>query len=242
MKVRVCIVAIVASGLSCWGASRAAAQGPVRTVTIQEAVDEAVQRNLGLLAQRANLSVADAAVITARLRPNPVLSGGANSLDWLGTGFNEVNNAGPQEYSLRVDVPFERAHKRELRMAVADDAKRLAEAQFADAVRRLKLDVTIAAIDALEAKAKLQLAQDNLQALERLLQLNERRLTSGAIPPVEVSRSRVAMLQYRGTVRTAQLSLAQARLKLLPLLGRTPGSELVDIDDRLGVAPAAASP
>jgi len=242
MKVRVCVVAIVATGLSCWGASRAAAQGAVRTLTIQEAVDEAVQRNLGLLAQRANLSVADAAVITARLRPNPVLSGGANSLDWLGTGFNEVNNAGPQEYAVRVDVPFERARKRELRTELADQGKQIAEAQFAEAVRRVKLDVVLASIDVLEAKARLQLAEDNLQALERIVQLNERRLTSGAIPPIEVSRSRVAMLQYRGNVRSAQLALTEARLKLLPLVGHKPDEALVDIDDRLGLMPAIASP
>ena len=43
----------------------------VRTLTIEEAVAEAVQRNLSLLAQRANLSVADANVLTAGgpLRP-----------------------------------------------------------------------------------------------------------------------------------------------------------------------------
>jgi cobalt-zinc-cadmium efflux system outer membrane protein len=237
-----CCVFVLAAAMSCVGAASVAAQGPVRTLTIDEAVKEAVERNLGLLAERANLSIAEAALITARLRPNPVLSGGADSLDWLGTGFNEVNGAGPPQYSVRIDVPFERAHKRELRTQVADQARRLAEAQFAEAVRRLKLDVTLASIDVLEAKAKVQLAQDNLHALERLLQLNVRRLTSGAIPGVEVSRSRVAMLQYRGSVRTAQLSLIQARLKLLPLLGRRTGDQPIDIDDRLGLTPALSSP
>ena len=242
MKVRVCVVAIFATGLCGYGATSVAGQGAVRTLTIQEAVDEAVQRNLGLLAQRANLSVADAAIITARLRPNPVVSGGANSLDWLGTGFNDINGAGPQEYAVRVDVPFERARKRELRTELADQTKRIAEAQFAEAVRRVKLDVVLASIDVLEAKARLQLAEDNLHALERLVQLNERRLTSGAIPALEVSRSRVAMLQYRGNVRSAQLALTQARLKLQPLLGSKPDETLVDIDDRLGLAPPIASP
>ena len=223
-------------------APTAAGQSAFRTLTVEEAVNEAIQKNLGLLADRANLTVAEAGRITARLRPNPVLSGGANSLDWLGTGFNELNAAGPPEYALRVDVPFERAHKRELRSEVADSAKRIAEAQFADAVRRLKIDVTLASIDVLEAKSKLQLARDNLQTLDRLVQLNERRLTSGAIPPLEVTRSRVAMLQYRGTVKTAELALTEARLKLLPLVGRRPDEPPLDIEDRLGIPPADASP
>jgi cobalt-zinc-cadmium efflux system outer membrane protein len=239
MKACACVVA---STILCLGSRTVAAQVVPRSLTIEEAVDEAVQRNLALLAERANLSIAEASLITARLRPNPVLSGGANSLDWLGTGFNEVNGAGPPEYAVRVDVPFERAHKRELRTEVADEAKRIAEAQFAEAVRKVRLDVALAGIDVLEAKAKLQLAQDNLQALDHLLQLNERRLTSGAIAPLEVSRSRVAMLQYRGNVRTAQLALTQARLKLLPLLGQKPEDEPIDIDDRLGLTPAPVSP
>jgi cobalt-zinc-cadmium efflux system outer membrane protein len=233
---------VIATTLSCTAGMTVHAQGAVRTLTIDEAVNEAVERNLGLLAERANLSIADAAVVTARLRPNPVLSGSADHLDLLGTGFNEINGAGPPEYAVRVDMPFERAHKRELRTELADEGTQLAQAQLADAIRRLRLDVTLAAIDVLEAKAKLKLGEDNLQALERLLQLNERRLTSGAIPELELSRSRVAMLQYRGTVRTAQLALTQSRLKLLPLLGRKPGDDPIDIDDRLGVEPPAASP
>jgi cobalt-zinc-cadmium efflux system outer membrane protein len=239
MKIRACILTTM---LSCLTGTGVAAQSAFRTLTVDGAVSEALQRNLGLLAERANLSIADAALITARLRPNPVLSGGANSLDWLGTGFDEANGAGPPEYALRVDVPFERAHKRELRTELAEQAKRVAEARFAEAVRRLKLDVMLASIDVLEAKARLLLAEDNLKTLERLVQLNERRLTSGAIAPLEVSRSRVAMLQYRGNVRSAQFALTEARLRLAPLFGRTPDDQPVDIDDRLGLPPTRVGP
>jgi cobalt-zinc-cadmium efflux system outer membrane protein len=216
-------------------------QKPFRTLTFEQVVSEAIQNNLELLAERAELSVAEAGMITARLRPNPVLSGGANSLDWLGTGFNDINNAGPPEYSMRVDMPFERAHKRELRVDFASQTRRSAEAQFADAVRKLKLEVLLACIDILEAKSKLQLAEDNLQTLEKLVQLNQQRLTSGAIPPLELTRSRVAMLQYRGNVKSAQLGVAEARLKLLPLLGKKPGEDAIDVSDPLGVPPASAA-
>jgi len=238
MKVRAPIVAAMAW---CIAATSISGQSRFRTLTIEEAVDEAVHRNLGLLAARADLSIAEASLVTARLRPNPVLSGGADSLDWLGTGFNEINDAGPPQYAVRVDVPFERASKRALRTHVAEQTKRVAEAQLADAVRRLTLDVILASIDVLEAKAKLRLAEDTLQSFERLVQLNERRLTSGAIPQLEVSRSRVAMLQYRGNVRNAQLGLTQARLKLLPLLGKKPDEEPIDIEDHLAVPPAAVA-
>jgi cobalt-zinc-cadmium efflux system outer membrane protein len=217
------------------------AQTTFRTLTVEQAVNEAAQRNLTLLAEQAGLSAAAASLVTAALRPNPVLSGSADGLDLLGTGFNEINNAGPPQYAVRVDVPFERANKRQFRMDVAGYATQVATARVADVLRRLKLDVRLGSIDVLEAKAKLELAQDNLKTLEQLVQLNERRLTSGAIPPLEVTRARVAMLQYRGSVRLARLALSEARLRLLPLLGRKPGDQPVDIDDQLGVAPASTS-
>jgi cobalt-zinc-cadmium efflux system outer membrane protein len=235
MSVRGCVCAAL---LVCF-ARPAQAQS---VFTIDEAVRQATDRNMTLLAERWNLTVADAAIVTARLRPNPVLSGGANSLDWLGTGFDEVNGAGPPEYSVRVDVPFERGHKRELRTEVASNAKQVAEAQLADSIRRLQLEVTLAAVDVLEARAKLRLARDNQDALQKLVALNERRLTSGAVPPLEVTRSRVAMLQYRSSVTAADLSLTQARLKIHALLGRTPSEPLADISDELGLAPAATAP
>ena len=103
-----------------------AAQDRLRSLSVEGAITEAVQNNLALLAERANLSVADAASITARLRPNPVLSASAESLDWLGTGFDTANAAGPPQYSVRVDVPFERGGKRDIRIDVADQKRRLA--------------------------------------------------------------------------------------------------------------------
>jgi cobalt-zinc-cadmium efflux system outer membrane protein len=217
------------------------AQPVFRPLTVAQAVDEAVRHNLTLLAARTDLSIADAAIVTARLRPNPVLSGSADSLDLLGTGFDEINQAGPPQYAVRIDVPIERGRKREIRTELAARAKEVTVAQLADTVRRVKLDVTMACVDVLEAKAKLRLAQDNLQALERLVDLNTRRLTGGAIPALEVTRSRVAMLQYRSNVRTAELALSQARLKLLPFLGRKPDEAPVDIEDQLGLMPLTMS-
>jgi outer membrane protein, heavy metal efflux system len=116
-----------------------AAEERLRSLSVDGAIAEAVQNNLALLAERANLSIADAASITARLRPNPVLSASAESLDWLGTGFDTANAAGPPQYAVRVDVPFERGGKRDIRIDVADQRRRLAEAQLAESVRRLKL-------------------------------------------------------------------------------------------------------
>ena len=75
-----------------------AADSPAATVsekiTIEQAVAEATEANLDLLAGRANIAVAEARVITAGLKPNPVLTVAADHLDVLGTGFNPDNGGG----------------------------------------------------------------------------------------------------------------------------------------------------
>lgn len=216
------------------------AQAP-QSITIEQAVQEALRNNPGLLAEKLGIPVAETAVITARLRPNPVVSASSDHLDWLGTGFSEVNGAGPTETALRVDFPWERGHKREYRVDTAGYAQKIAEARVADSIRRLRLDVTLACIDVIETKARLDLANDNLKSLEGVVQLNETRLQGGAIPPVELTRSRVAMLQFRSNVKTAELALTTARIRLQTLLGRAAG-QTVDISDPLKIPIPPATP
>ncbi|HEY2843177.1 MAG TPA: hypothetical protein VGJ09_05985, partial [Bryobacteraceae bacterium] len=83
---------------ACWlwtGQSFAQTTAPVPlTISIEQAIQEAIQNNPGLLAERLGVPVAETAVITAGLRPNPVVSASSDHLDWLGTGFSDQNGAG----------------------------------------------------------------------------------------------------------------------------------------------------
>jgi cobalt-zinc-cadmium efflux system outer membrane protein len=224
-------------------AGPALAQAPqeVPTISIAAAVDEAIAHNLGLLALKGNLAIADAALLSARLRPNPVASASADHLDWLGTGFNEVNNGGPMEFAFRMDVPFERANKRDRRIELASLTKSVAEAQFANAVRQLQLDVTLACIDVQGARAMRALVADNLRALEEIARVNRLRVAAGAISPFESTRSDVAMLQFRSTAARAELELTTASVRLQTLLGRPP-HEQIDVGDALRIDTAGALP
>ena len=214
-------------------------QARAQTLTIAEAVDEAVQHNLTLIAQRANLSAAETQLLTARLRPNPVASVSADHLDLLGTGFDEANNGGPPEIAFRVDVPIERGGKRERRMDLATASKALAEAQFADVVRTLRAEVTLACIDVLAARATRALVADNLRAFEDLARVNRARVAAGSLAPVESTRSEVARLQFRSTAVRADLDLATALARLRTLLGHAAADPL-DVGDNLRIAAAAA--
>jgi outer membrane protein, heavy metal efflux system len=192
-------------------------------LTIEQAVDEAIQNNLGLLAERMNLTIADASLITARLRPNPLLSLGG---DHINPG--DINNP-PTEVSLRIDVPIETGDKRQRRIAVAEHDKAVAEVLFLDAIRKLKLEVSQACVNLLQTKAQLEIAADSVRLLDGLVRLNETRVQAGSIIPLELTRSRVSMFQLRSDVRRGELNLITAKTKLQTLLGRKAVSDDFDI-------------
>jgi len=189
-------------------------------ITLEQALAEALEKNLSLLAERVNISIAEARLITARLRPNPVVSAGGDHLDLLGTGFNEINNAGPAEFNVRTDFTIERAGKRSSRIAVAQHALGVAELEFLNAVRGLRLEVQSAFVEALLARHRVELARQNLEALNRIVEVNQVRWRAGDVAEVELIRSRVAALQQANALRRAELDLRTVLIRLQTLMGR----------------------
>jgi len=111
-------------------------------------------------------------------------------------------------------------------MDLATASHAVAEAQFEDAVRTLRADVTLACIDVLAARATRDLIASNLRAFEELARVNRARADAGSIAPVESTRSQVAMLQFRSTAVRAELDLSTALARLRALLGRSPSTAL----------------
>ncbi len=216
-----------------WCAVAARALQP-ENITLERALTEALENNLSLLAQRASIAVAEARLITARLRPNPVLSAGGDHLDLLGTGFDELNAAGPPEFNVRADFTIERGGKRQSRIAVAEHGRRIAELEFLDAVRTLRQEVQNGFLDALLAKEKLALARRNWETFNRLVEINRARWRAGDIAEVELIRSRVAALEQGNAVRRAEAEVRGAIIRLLSLMGRTRFAPEADVEGDLG--------
>lgn len=198
-------------------------------LTLDQATKEAIDQNLTITAERYNLEIAEARMITAGLRPNPVLTISADHNDWLGTGYGPKNNAGPPEYAARVDYLFERGRKRDQRLAVAAQDRRVAEFGFREAMRQLIFKVQSAFVDILLAKEQLALSQDSLRALNDIVQVNTARVRAGDLAAVELTRSRLAALQFQTAVQQNQLRLQQAKTQLQALLGRAKLEDSFDV-------------
>jgi cobalt-zinc-cadmium efflux system outer membrane protein len=212
----------VSSGIFAQAPAAAPAQGPPATpsLTIDQAIREAIDHNLNLVAERLNIPLAEARLITARLRPNPVLTVDGDYLDILGTGFSPRNGAGPAEGAIRTDFVLERGKKRDNRIAVAQLGKSVAELGVLNTMRGVILDVENAFVDVLLAKGSLDLAQENLKALNAIVEVNTNRVRAGDLAQVELVRSRLAALQFQNAARQAEFRLHSTRHRLQLLMGR----------------------
>jgi cobalt-zinc-cadmium efflux system outer membrane protein len=209
------------------------ASAGTKPITLDEAIQEALAKNLDLAAERYNISVAEAREITARLRPNPVLSISGQTLDLLGASFNPSSPLGPNQLNIHTDFPFERGHKREYRVALAKADLSVTELGVREMMRKVIYDVQTAFVDVQQAKENLRLAQDNLRSLENVAAINDARLGSGDLAQVEVDRSRLAALQSAATVRQLRLQLEQAKIQLQLLIGRTQRRDDFDVSGAL---------
>jgi cobalt-zinc-cadmium efflux system outer membrane protein len=197
-----------------------ASAGRSEALTIDEAVREALERNLELLARQYDVALAGTALLTARLRPNPVLGVDADHVDPR-HGLAGETGGGPAEFAIRTDFLFERGAKREHRIELARQTRSIAELRLLDHIRRLTFDVQSACVAILQARDDLALARDGLRALQDIVRLNQARVEAGDLPRVQLVRAEVAALQFRGTVRRQEVALRHAQERLRLLLGRS---------------------
>ena len=211
------------------------------SITLDQAVKEAIDKNLNLLAEKYNISIADARILQAGLRPNPVFTYGQDYQNVFGTGVTNANNAGPPEWNTRVDFVLERGGKRERRVEVAQAQKSVAEYQLLNTIRQLTSDVQSAFVDAQAARESLALAKDNLQKLQDVVTVNEARVKSGDLAQVELMRTRLAAQQFDNSVRQAELRVRTSLSRLLLLMGRPAAPDGLEVagslrEDRSSVA------
>lgn len=208
-------------------------------VTVEEAVAAALERNLDLLAARYEVDLAAARLVTAKLLPNPSVTGGADYLDILGSGFlfNGATGAGPSEGNARLDVPIELGGKRRKRIAYAKADRSVSELLLLNAVRELRFAVQSACVRVLLQEALLDLAHKDLSIFEGIVEINESRVRDGDLAESELMRTRLAARERANIVRLYELSVREARLGLQLLLGRDPTQPVVDV-----VAPVPRDP
>jgi len=133
----------------------APSDGPPGGITLDEALELLLQNNLELRAQFSEVPQAEADVLTAGLRANPIVFIDAQQLPY-GT-FAPKSTGIPIQYDANIVHPFDLSGKRRARVTTAVLAKRVVAARYQDAVRRQIDNLYKAYVDALVAQENAEL-------------------------------------------------------------------------------------
>lgn len=163
--------------------------------------------------------------ITAYLRPNPQFG--------LTVDGNQIapHNGVWQPFAGTFEVPsisylHERDHKRELRLESAQQGTAITASQHEDLKRNLEFALRTAFVDTLEAKAILQMAHEDLDYYDHIIDISRDRLKAGDIAQIDFDRIELLRVQYESELQMAVVNLRTAKIQLLQMLNdQTPVTE-----------------
>lgn len=197
-------------------------------LTLEAANERFLERNLQIEAARLQVSRAEAERVAARLRPRPVINVSAENLRVAGdTPFNRLYEVGAV-----VTQPFELGGQRGARRELAERTVSLAEAQLANVIRQRQFELRRAFYEVLLAQTQLALETQNRTNFAELLRYSEVRLQEGDVSPGEVIKVRLEKVKYDSAVANTRLSVRQAKIRLLELLGETDFSGIEQLETR----------
>jgi cobalt-zinc-cadmium efflux system outer membrane protein len=201
---------------------------PAQIWTWDQVKDRFELVNPTLLADKLSIDESKAQEITAYLRPNPDLT-----LSTDGTQLTPYNGVWQPfvgtQFVAGVNYLHERRHKRELRLESAKKGTLIAESSHADLERTLLFNLRTAFVSVLQAKAVLQLAKDNLEYYDRVLDISRVRFSAGDIAQVDLDRLELQRVQYESDLQAAEENLETAKIQLLTLLNSRTPIDQVDV-------------
>jgi len=202
-----------------------------------DAVQLALEHNHQLRAQRLNVDLSKADEITAALKPNPVLtSTNENFPVFSPSQMTWDNFANNQNFVQSVTYLFERGGKRKNRTLVAQDTTTVAAHGAVDAERQLAFDTRQSFINVLLAKSTLELAHQNLDDFNNVVEVNRARLKAGDLAEAEFYRILLQKLQFEQDVTSGELALVQAKAALRQSVGFDGLAQEFDVDGDLAFA------
>ena len=205
-----------------------ATKGPVR-ITLDEAVQMALQHNHLLRALRTTIQQSQAEEITQGLRPNPTLFS-----DWEYLPLGSPAHQNPELYTgvstpdylknntegdIGLSYLIERGGKRHDRLQAQKDITTQARSLVTDNERGLTFQVAALFFNAQLAESTLALGLQDLKSFQSTVDISERQYKVGGLSENDYLMIKLQLLQFQSDVEQAQLAKVQALSDLRQLLG-----------------------
>jgi outer membrane protein, heavy metal efflux system len=214
------------------------------TITLREAIDEALRRSPDLRAAAETVVQARADLKTASLLPNPQLTAGTSLQPLPGSHFTPQNPGGPPQYNFDLSQALDPLifGKRSAAITSGRRAVDAAGADLADFQRRRTADVAAAFVDILESRALRELARVDLDSLRKVEAMTRQRVELGGSAPVDLDRAKLDVASAAEDLRSAETASVAALATLTSLIGRNAGDPSLEVSGSLDVANPRESP
>lgn len=196
--------------------------GPPDGLTLDAAIERLLRANLDLLALRYEIPMAEADVLTASLRNNPILYADSQLVPY--GHFSNTRPGGVTQYDVNVTLQLDVWRKRRARTEVAKRAMCVTQAQFQDAVRNQIDNLYTAYVDVVAADETVRYSRAYTKGAKEILKLNLDRVRVGAITPSVTDALRAQVEQAELQEDEAERALAKTT-RTLALLLDVPSSE-----------------
>src|SRR5271156_4539581 len=195
------------------------AHGSVR-ISLDEAIQKALQNNHTLKAARTTIQQNEAQEITANLRPNRTLTVASQFLPiFQPSQFTADYINTIAQFDVGVSYLFERGKKRQHRLQAAEDATAQTKSTVADNERTLTFSVASQVFGVQLAESTLDLAIEDMKSFQTTVDISQARYKAGDISEGDYLKIKLQLLQFQSAVSQAQLAKIQALVGLRQFLG-----------------------
>jgi outer membrane protein, heavy metal efflux system len=200
-------------------APAAQVHGAVR-LTLDEAIQLALEHNHNLKAAQTTIQQSQALEITANLRPNPVLTADAQFIPlFQPENFTADYVDNVMQFDVGVSYLFERGKKRQHRLRAAEDTTAQTKSTVADNERTLTFNVASQFFSVQLAESTLDLAIEDMKSFQNTVDISQARYKAGDISEGDYLKIKLQLLQFQSDVSQAQLAKIQALVGLRQFLG-----------------------
>jgi len=201
-----------------------------------------LKQNLELIAERMNVSIADAAIAEAKVWDNPELSIG-NINFWKRNGADENGNpiAYPKEFTVELTQMVSLSARRAKLANVEKVGKQIALSQFEELLRGLKLDLRSSIAELVYLQNIMKVYESQKKLLEDVTATYQTQYERGNISKGELLRLQTALFELEGTINDAQTDFNASQKTLKNLLAIEPSAVIIVVDDNTNSFPSPAA-
>jgi cobalt-zinc-cadmium efflux system outer membrane protein len=189
--------------------------------TLQQALQTARANNPYLKTEQLNIGIAQTDIVTAKLRPNPILNN--QSLQLMQSSLFPANTDWYQGQNRQVwwqlTKPFQIAGQRKYKIDVANKNVAFAEKNYTETERNLFSEVAAKWLEVWTAQKHLDIIQIAKGNIDSLVIINQNRYKNQVITQTDLFRTELLSKQYAIQYKTALQEVTNRQNELKFLLG-----------------------